>query len=191
MIFLIRSGMFRQCTKQPVHRDEARGRGSISTNRWSIVPRMQNQKWRAPGLCDVVIGSCYNSLYLGDDMDISVGVVAAGSTIHREVAELADDLREAVGRLNGVSSADLIETATLGGAKGVGQVLGAFVVNLPGGVIPGIVEVLKSVAERPSQLPVIRELTTGSSKVYFDPKQIEPADSAALCEALRSKTAAG
>lgn len=124
-------------------------------------------------------------------MDISVGVIAAGSTSHREVAELADELREAVGRLNGVSSADLIETAGPGGAKGMGQVLGAFLVNLPGGVIPGIVEVLKSVASRPSQPPVIIELTTGSSKVSFDPKQIKPADLAALCEALRPKTAAG
>jgi hypothetical protein len=124
-------------------------------------------------------------------MDIYVGVIAAGSTSHREVAELADELRDAVGRLNGVSSADLIETATLGGAKGVGQVLGAFLVNLPGGVISGIVEVLKSVASRPSQPPVIIELTTGSSKVSFDPKLIKPADLAALCEALRPKTAAG
>jgi len=124
-------------------------------------------------------------------MDISVGVIAAGSTSHREIAELADELREAVGRLNGVSSADLIESAAPGAAKGVGQVLGAFLVNIPGGVLPAIVEVLKSVAARPSQPPVTIEMTAGSSKVSFDPKQINPADLAALCEALRPKTAGG
>jgi hypothetical protein len=124
-------------------------------------------------------------------MDISVGVIPAGSTSLGEVAEFADELRDAVGRLNGVSSADLIETTMPGGAKGVGQVLGAFLVNLPGSMLPGIVELLKSVAARPSQPPVIIELTAGSSKVSFDPKQIKPADLAALCEALRPKTAAG
>lgn len=124
-------------------------------------------------------------------MDISVGVIAVGSTSHREVAELSDELRDAVGRLNSVSSADLIDAATPGGAKGVGQVLGAFLVNLPTGLLPAILEVLKSVATRPSQPPVVIELTTVSSKVSFDPRQIKPDDLAALCEALRPKTAAG
>jgi hypothetical protein len=124
-------------------------------------------------------------------MDISVGVIAAGATSHREVAELTDELREVVSRLNGISSADLVEAATPGGAKGVGQILGALLVNLPAGVLPGIIEVLKSVAARPAQPPVIIELTTGSAKVSFDPKQIKPADLAALCEALRPETAAG
>lgn len=124
-------------------------------------------------------------------MDISVGVIAAGSASLREVAELTDELREAVGRLNGVSFADLIEAPTPGGAKGVGQVLGAFLVNLPAGVLPGIIEVLKSVAARPAQPPVTIELTTGSSKVSFDPRQVKPADLAVLCEALRPKMASG
>jgi len=124
-------------------------------------------------------------------MDISVGVIATASTSLREVAELADELREAMGRVDGVYSADLIETATPGGAKGVGQVLGAFLVNLPGGLLPGIVEVLKSIAARPSQPPVLIELTAGSSRVSFDPRQIKPAELAVLCEALRPKSADG
>ncbi len=58
-------------------------------------------------------------------MDISVGVVAVGDTSHREVAELTDELREAVGRLRGVAAVDAIQTTAPGGAKGVGQMLGA------------------------------------------------------------------
>lgn len=124
-------------------------------------------------------------------MDISVGVIAAGSTSHREVAELADELREAVSSLDGVSSTGMVETAAPGGAKGVGQVLGAFLVSLPAGVLPGIIELLKSVATRPAQPPVTIELTTGSAKVSFDPRQIKPADLAVLCESLRPKSAPG
>lgn len=102
-------------------------------------------------------------------MDISVGVIAAGSTSHREVAEIADDLREAVGGLKGVSSSDLIKT----GAPGGGQILGAFLVDLPGGILPGIVEVLKSVAARGSQSPVIIESTTGPSKSPSIPNRLK------------------
>ncbi|HXJ03015.1 MAG TPA: hypothetical protein VNH44_17480 [Micropepsaceae bacterium] len=122
-------------------------------------------------------------------MDISVGVVAVGDTSHREVADLTDELREAVGRLRGVANVESVETAAPGGAKGVGQVLGAFLVSLPAGVVPGILEVIKTVVARPSQPPVTIELTAGSSKVSFDPKQIKPADLATLVEALRPKTA--
>lgn len=124
-------------------------------------------------------------------MDISVSVIAAGSTSRREAAELADELRDAVSSLNGVSSTGMVEAAAPGGAKGVAHVLGAFLVNLPAGVLPGIIELLKSVAARPAQPPVTIELTAGSSKVTFDPKQIKPADLAVLCEALRPKIASG
>ena len=122
-------------------------------------------------------------------MDISVGVVALGDTSHREVAELTDELREAVGRLRGVTSVDSVATQAPGGAKGVGQVLGAFLVSLPAGMVPAIFDVLKAIISRPSQPPVQIELTAGSSKVSFDPRQIKPADLAALVEALKPKGA--
>jgi len=124
-------------------------------------------------------------------MDISVGIVAVGDTSHREVAELTDELREAVGRLRGVAAVDAIQTTAPGGAKGVGQMLGAFLLSLPAGLIPAVLEVLKSVVSRPSQPPVQIELTAGSAKVSFDPRQIKPADLATLVEALRPKGAGG
>src|SRR6266566_8920913 len=124
-------------------------------------------------------------------MDISVGVVAVGDTSLREVAELTDELREAVGRLRGVAAVDAIETKAPGGAKGVGQMLGAFLVSLPAGLVPAVLEVVKSVVSRPSQPPVLIELTAGSAKVSFDPRQIKPADLATLVEALRPKGAGG
>ena len=124
-------------------------------------------------------------------MDISVGVVAVGDTSLREVAELTDELREAVGRLRGVAGVDAVETKAPGGAKGVGQMLGAFLVSLPAGLVPAVLEVIKSVVSRPSQPPVQIELTAGSAKVSFDPRQIKPADLAALVEALRPKGAGG
>jgi hypothetical protein len=120
-------------------------------------------------------------------MDISVGVVAKSGTSQREVAELTEELREAVGRLRGVDAVESVETTAPGGAKGVGQVLGAFLVSLPAGLIPAVFEVLKAVVSRPSQPPVQIELTAGTAKVSFDPRQITPGDLAALVEALRPK----
>lgn len=152
---------------------------------------IDHQRHKQSRVATLSFARAITPLYLGNDMDISVGVIAAGPTSDREVAELTDELREAVSRLNGVSSADSVEAATPGGAKGVGQILGAFIVNLPAGIVPGIIEVLKSVAARPAQPPVTIELTTGSAKVSFDPKQIKPSDLAVLCEALRPKTASG
>ena len=120
-------------------------------------------------------------------MDISVGVVAVGNASPREVAELAEELREAVGRLRGVDKVEPIETSAPSGAKGIGQILGAFLVNLPAALLPGVIEVIKSIVSRPSQPPVQIELTAGSAKVSFDPSQIKPSDLAALVEALRPK----
>lgn len=122
-------------------------------------------------------------------MEISVGVVPLGGTSQREVAELTDELRDALGRLRGVSDVQSVEIAAPGGAKGIGQVLGAFLVSLPAGLIPGILEIIKSIVTRPSQPPVQIELTAGTAKVSFDPRQINPADLATLCEALRPKGA--
>jgi hypothetical protein len=123
-------------------------------------------------------------------MDISIGVVAVGDTSHREVAELTEELREAVGRLRGVETVEPLETAAPAGAKGIGQILGAFLVNLPAGLIPGLIEVLKAIISRPSQPPVQIELTADSGKIVFDPRSIKPADLAALIEQLRPKSGA-
>jgi hypothetical protein len=109
-------------------------------------------------------------------MDISVGVVAVGDTSRREVAELTDELREAVGRLRGVADVAAVETTAPSGAKGIGQILGAFLVSLPAGVVPAVLEIIKSIVSRPSQPQVQIELTAGSAKVSFDPRQIKPAD---------------
>ena len=124
-------------------------------------------------------------------MDISVGVVAVGDTSHREVAELTEELREAVGRLRGVATVEAVETKAPGGAKGVGQVLGAFLVALPAGVVPAVLELLKSIVSRPSQPPVQIKLTAGSAEITFDPSKMTPADLAAYVEALRPKGAGG
>jgi len=124
-------------------------------------------------------------------MDISVGVVAVGDTTKREVAELTEELRDALAGLRGVEGVKPVEAAAPGGAKGVGEVLGAFLLHLPAGVIPGVFEAIKAIVSRPSQPPVQIELTAGSSKVTFDPRQIKPGDLAALCEALRPKGGGG
>lgn len=121
-------------------------------------------------------------------MNISVGVVAVGDTSHREVAELTEELQQAVGRLRGVEGVEAIETSAPSGAKGIGQLLGAFLVNLPAGLIPGLIEVLKAIVSRPSQPPVQIELTADSGKISFDPRQIKAADLAVLIEQLRPKS---
>jgi hypothetical protein len=122
-------------------------------------------------------------------MNISVGVVAVGNTSQREVAELTGELREAVERLRGVESVEPVRTAAPSGAKGIGEVLGAFLVNLPGTLIPGVLEILKAVVSRPAQPPVQIKITADTGEVTFDPKQIKAADLALLIEQLRPKGA--
>jgi hypothetical protein len=125
-------------------------------------------------------------------MDISVGVVGLSGTSQREVAELTEELREAVGRIRSVQDVKPVETAAPGGAKGIGQMLGAFLVSLPSTALPGILDVIKAIVSRPAQPPVQIELTAGSSKVSFDPRQIKPNELVALIAALQPKgTGAG
>jgi hypothetical protein len=128
---------------------------------------------------------------LGVSMDISVGVVGLSGTSQREVAELTEELREAVGRIHAVEEVRPVETAAPGGAKGIGQMLGAFLVSLPGAALPAILDLIKAIVSRPSQPPVQIELTAGSSKVSFDPRQIKPAELTALIAALQPKGSGG
>jgi hypothetical protein len=120
-------------------------------------------------------------------MDVSIGIVPLGDTTEREVAELADELREAVAQVRGVTHVGSVEAVAPLGAKGLGETLGAFLVSLPAGVVPGIIEVLKNIVTRPAQPPVQIELTAGSTKVSFDPRQLGPAELAALVDRIRPK----
>jgi len=120
-------------------------------------------------------------------MEISVGVIGLSGTSQREVAELTEELREAVGRIRAVEEVKPIETAAPGGAKGIGQMLGAFLVSLPGAALPAILDIIKAIVSRPSQPPVQIELSAGSSKISFDPRQIKPNELVAVIAALQSK----
>jgi len=124
-------------------------------------------------------------------MDVAVNVLGLGGTSQREVAELTEELREAVGRIRAVEDVKPIESAAPGGAKGIGQVLGAFLVSLPGAALPAILDIIKAIVSRPSQPPVQIELTAGSSKVSFDPRQIKPSELTALIAALQPKGSGG
>src|SRR5262249_42509689 len=124
----------------------------------------------------------------GYQMDISVGVVGLSGTSQREIAELTDELREAVGRVRAVEEVKAVETTAPSGAKGIGQMLGAFLVSLPGAALPVILDIIKAIVSRPAQPPVQIELTAGSSKVSFDPRQIKPGELTALIAALQPKT---
>jgi len=124
-------------------------------------------------------------------MDVAVNVLGLGGTSQREVAELTEELREAVGRIRAVEDVKPIESAAPGGAKGIGQVLGAFLVSLPGAALPAILDIIKAIVSRPSQPPVQIELTAGSSKVSFDPRQIKPNELTALIAALQPKGSGG
>ena len=124
-------------------------------------------------------------------MDVAVNILGSGGTSQREVAELTEELREAVGRVRAVEDVKPIESAAPGGAKGIGQVLGAFLVSLPGAALPAILDIIKAIVSRPSQPPVQIELTAGSSKVSFDPRQIKPNELTALIAALQPKGSGG
>jgi hypothetical protein len=113
--------------------------------------------------------------------------VPLGDTTEREVAELADGLREAIAQVRGVARVGSVEAVAPLGAKGVGEALGAFLVSLPAEVLPGIFELLRNIVTRPAQPPVQIELTAGSTKVLFDPRQLGPAELAALVERIRPK----
>jgi len=124
-------------------------------------------------------------------MDVAVNVLGLGGTSQREVAELTEELREAVGRVRAVDDVKPMESAAPTGAKGIGQVLGAFLVSLPGAALPAILDIIKAIVSRPSQPPVQIELTAGSSKVSFDPRQIKPNELTALIAALQPKGSGG
>src|SRR5262249_10305271 len=127
----------------------------------------------------------------GRDMDLSVNIVGSGGASQREIAELTEELREAVGRVRAVQDVKPVESAAPGGAKGIGQMLGAFLVSLPSAALPAILDVIKAIVSRPSQPPVQIELAAGSSKVSFDPRQIKPTELIALIAALQPKGTAG
>ncbi len=122
-------------------------------------------------------------------MDLSVTVLPLSGTSSREVAELTDELRDAVERHRDVQQVKPVEASAPGGAKGVGQMLGAFLVSLPGSALPAILDLVKAIVSRPTQPPVQIELTAGSTKVSFDPRQIGPGDLAALIAAIQPKGA--
>src|SRR5258706_435525 len=61
------------------------------------------------------------------------------------------------------------------GAKGIAEALGAFLVGLPPGAISGVFDLLKGVLVRAPETPVTVEISSGSTKLTFDPRRVTPA----------------
>jgi hypothetical protein len=120
-------------------------------------------------------------------MNLSVSVAAVGGTSQRELAELTDELRDNLERHPAVQDVTAAESASPTGAKGIGQMLGALLVNLPASGIPAVVDIIKAVLSRPAQPPVKIKLTAEGGEFEFDPRQVNLDQLAAFVTAVRAK----
>ena len=71
------------------------------------------------------------------------------------------------------------------GAKGIAELIGAFLVAVPPDAVKGMFDVLKGLLTRAPETPVTVEVSAGSAKVSFDPRRISAAEIGALVAQLR------
>jgi hypothetical protein len=118
-------------------------------------------------------------------MELQIALKPAGTTTQRELAELSTEVQEALRRHREVERVAPQREAAPEGAKGIAEALGAFLVGLPPGAISGAFDLLKGVLVRAPETPVTVEISSGSTKLIFDPRRITPAQMAELVERVR------
>ena len=118
-------------------------------------------------------------------MELRIALKPAGTTTPRELAELSTEVQEALRRHREIEQVASQREAAPEGAKGIAEALGAFLVGLPPGAISGVFDLLKGVLVRAPETPVTVEISSGSTKLIFDPRRITPAQMAELVERVR------
>jgi uncharacterized protein YqgV (UPF0045/DUF77 family) len=118
-------------------------------------------------------------------MELQIALKPAGTTTQRELAELSTEVQNALRRHREVEQVAPQRETAPEGAKGIAEALGAFLVGLPPGAVSGVFDLLKGVLVRAPETPVTVEISSGSTKLTFDPRRVTPAQMAELVERMR------
>ncbi|WP_244808729.1 hypothetical protein [Caballeronia zhejiangensis] len=106
----------------------------------------------------------------------------------REISALRLELLET---LENVPQVDMVkpvqEPAPAGQKGGLVDALGSLLIAIPVEAITGVLSIIKAIASRPGQPPVVFKISRDSVEVTFDPRSIAPDEVAALAEQLRPK----
>ncbi|HSU04551.1 MAG TPA: hypothetical protein VLI93_03175 [Acetobacteraceae bacterium] len=70
-------------------------------------------------------------------MDIQVTLLAAGTTTSRELAELSTEVQDALRQRRDVIRVDPVRMEAPSGAKGIAELVGAFLIAVPPDAIKG------------------------------------------------------
>ncbi|MGF6547617.1 hypothetical protein [Paraburkholderia youngii] len=117
-------------------------------------------------------------------MEIRLDVISE-EMAQREVAALSRELSDVLARRQDVESVKPVSGRAPDGAKGIGQVIGSFLVGLPVEAITGVLDIIKAIASRPGQPPFIIKITRDTTEISFDPRKITPDEVAKLAKRLR------
>src|SRR5258705_13285325 len=118
-------------------------------------------------------------------MELQIALKPAGTTTQRELAALSTEVQDALRRHREVERVASQRETAPEGAKGIAEALGAFLVGLPPGAVSGVFDLLKGVLVRAPETPVTVEISSGSTKLAFDPRRVTPAQMAELVERMR------
>jgi hypothetical protein len=118
-------------------------------------------------------------------MELQIALKPAGTTTQRELAGLSTEVQDALRRHREVERVASQRETAPEGAKGIAEALGAFLVGLPPGAVSGVFDLLKGVLVRAPETPVTVEVSSGSTKLTFDPRRVTPEQMAELVERMR------
>jgi hypothetical protein len=124
-------------------------------------------------------------------MELQIALKPAGTTTQRELAGLSAEVQDALRRHREVERVASQREAAPEGAKGIAEALGAFLVGLPPVAISGVFDLLKGVLVRAPETPVTVEISSGSTKITFDPRRVTPEQMAELVERMRRAGGSG
>lgn len=119
-------------------------------------------------------------------MELSVQVIPVGDTTRREIAEASQDLRNAVERLQGVARIEAVQEPVGDGGKGVGEVIGKFMISLAPAALRAIMQALRTVLAPHPQTKIVIQTKDGRFNFEFDPKTVSLQDLGALADRLRT-----
>jgi hypothetical protein len=100
-------------------------------------------------------------------VELTVGLLPLGNTTKEEIADLSADVQDEVEQLRDVERVSPVWRANPDGAKGLGQDIAAFLLEVPPTMISGVFEIIKAVLTRPGQPPAKVKVTAMSVEIEF------------------------
>jgi hypothetical protein len=107
-----------------------------------------------------------------------------------KLPKLSADVQDAMEQLRDVERVSAVQRANPDGAKGLGQDIAAFLLEIPPGMISGVFEIIKTVLSRPGQPPAKVKVTATSVEVEFIPGRTTLDEMAQFIERIRPQTTA-